>query len=214
MPVVTRSGQSLGRDRPPLGPARRPEACGRGRSEPPAAARRHPRSRRRRDPRSRPGRRVGRRADRPSHGVAPPPARPQPGRRSPAPSAGATTRRLRNLTIRRGFPGTRSAVTSRRPMSSKLSEVAVVCAGPSITWSIAAAIVRPLARVECSSITRGVMRAKELGLQRRRERRRGAGIGLGDRQLLVGDELRLHDHRCLTVERLDLVEDRLRPPAG
>jgi len=58
------------------------------------------------------------------------------------------------LTIRRRCPGARSAATVTRPRSARLSASVSVPGGPSITWSIPAAIASLLARVEWTSTTR------------------------------------------------------------
>jgi hypothetical protein len=53
----------------------------------------------------------------------------------------------------------------------------------------------------------GVEPGGELGPQWRGKRRRGARIGLGRGKRLVGHKLRLHDHRGLSLQGLDLVEE-------
>ena len=68
VPVVAGAGQALRRRSRAARRARRPAACGRGRSGPPAAARCRPRARRPRGPRTRRGTRAGRRR-RPSQPV-------------------------------------------------------------------------------------------------------------------------------------------------
>ena len=52
------------------------------------------------------------------------------------------------------MPGSKSAATVTRPLSGLLSEVVSMAGGPSMTWSMPAAIRSPLARVECTSTAR------------------------------------------------------------
>src|SRR5215207_8172986 len=58
------------------------------------------------------------------------------------------------LTSRSGCPGSRMVDTIVRPRWGKLSDCTSVPGGPSTTWSITAATIRALSRVECTKPAR------------------------------------------------------------
>ncbi len=109
---------------------------------------------------------------------------------------------------RSGFPGDTSAVIITRPRSSKFSLLASVPSGPSISWSIAAAIVSPLPAVEWAMITRVPLVAEPSACSAAGQRSGGPRIALRLGERLVGDQLRLDHDRNRALEWLDLVGDR------